>query len=235
MRILFIIFLSFPIYAQNIISKIPNTQKKIALTFDACSTKRTPQYDKRITDILIQTRTPATFFLGGRWIEKEEASVTDLGFTPLFELGNHSWDHPHLIKLSDDEIKEQLSKTQEALFRATGKVGRYFRPPYGEYDQRVLKIANSLGLITINYDLPSGDPDQRTTKEKLINWVVGRTKPGSIIVMHMNKKGINTAQALPEIISQLRQKGFHFVTISNLIYSAKKKNRGSSKTQFPQE
>jgi peptidoglycan/xylan/chitin deacetylase (PgdA/CDA1 family) len=201
---------------------VPNTQKKIALTFDACSTRRIPQYDKRITEILIKTRTPATIFLGGRWIEKEEPNVIDLAFNPLFELGNHSWDHPHLTQLTNEEIQDQLSKTQEALFKATGKIGRYFRPPYGEYDKRVLRIADSMGLTAINYDLASGDPDTNMTKEKLIKWVVEKTRPGSIIIMHINKKGINTADALPEIISQLRKKGFHFVTISNLIYSSKK-------------
>lgn len=222
MKFLLLFFLSWPIYSQDVISRLPNSQKKIALTFDACSSRGTPQYDKRITEILIQNRTPATFFLGGRWIEKEESHVIDLAFNPLFELGNHSWDHPHLKKLNDEGIKEQLTKTQEALFRATGKIGKYFRPPYGEYDKRVLKIATSLGLTVINYDLPSGDPDIRMTKERLINWVVGKTQPGSIIVMHINKKGINTAEALPEIISQLRKQGYHFVTISNLLYSSKK-------------
>lgn len=223
MKIFILIFLSLPIYAQNIISKVPNSQRKIALTFDACSTKRKPQYDKRITNILIQTETPSTFFLGGRWIEKEEPEVIELASNPLFELGNHSWDHPHMTQLSDQQIKDQLNKTQEALFRATGKVGRYFRPPYGEYDERVLKIADSLGLVSIEYDLPSGDPDIAMTKEKLIKWVVRKTKSGSIIVMHVNKKGINTAEALPEIISQLRKKGFQFVTLSDLINSANQK------------
>lgn len=222
MKVLLIIFLSLPAIAQKVISNVPNTQKKIALTFDACSTRRTPQYDKRITDILIKTRTPATIFLGGRWIEKEEPEVIDLAFNPLFELGNHSWDHPHLTQLTDEKIYEQLFKTQEALFKATGKKGRYFRPPYGEYDNRVLKIADSMGLIGISYDFASGDPDSNMTKEKLIKWVVEKTRPGSIIIMHINKKGIYTAEALPEIISQLRKKGFHFVTISNLIYSGKR-------------
>jgi len=222
-KIFLLIFLSLPICAQNIISKVPNSQKKIALTLDACSTKLKPQYDKRITEILIQTETPATFFLGGRWIEKEEAEVIDLASNHLFELGNHSWDHPHMTQLSDQQIKDQLSKTQDALFRATGKKGLYFRPPYGEYDERLLKIADSLGLITIEYDLPSGDPDIAMTKEKLIKWVVRKTKPGSIIVMHVNKKGVNTAEALPEIITQLRKKGFQFVTISDLINSANQK------------
>ena len=218
MKLLIFFLLTFPIYSQDIISKFPNTQKKIALTFDACALRRThPQYDQKITDILIETKTPATFFLGGRWIEKEEEHVTDLASNPLFEIGNHSWDHPHFTKLSDKEIQEQINKTQEAILKATGKVGIYFRPPYGEYDQRVLNIVGAMGLKTINFDLASGDPDVNMTKEKLIQWVVKKTKSGSIIVMHINKKGIYTSQALPEIISKLREKGFQFVTISDLI------------------
>jgi peptidoglycan/xylan/chitin deacetylase (PgdA/CDA1 family) len=218
---IFLIFsLSLPIYAQNIISEVPNSQRKIALTFDACSTNMaTPQYDKRITEILIKTQTPATIFLGGRWIENLEGEVIDLASSPLFELGNHSYSHPNFTKLKDQRIKEQIEWTQEALFRATGKKGKYFRPPYGEYNKRVLKIVDSFGLIPINYSLASGDPDVNSSKKRLIKWVVEQTKPGSIIIMHINKRGKYTADALPEIINILRKKGYKFVTISELLKS----------------
>ncbi len=220
-----IMFFSFRAFSLEIISEVPNDQRKIALTFDACSNHFSkPKYDKKITQILIDTKTPATIFLGGRWIEKQEENVIDLASNPLFELANHSYDHPHFINLKEQRIIEQIEWTQEALFLASGKRGKYFRPPYGEYNQKVLKIVKSLGLIPINYSVASGDPDPASTKDKLIKWVVSQTKPGSIIIMHINKNGKYTAEALPEIIKKLKSKGFEFVTISDLLESAKMKN-----------
>jgi peptidoglycan/xylan/chitin deacetylase (PgdA/CDA1 family) len=99
----------------------------------------------------------------------------------------------------------------------TGQTPRLFRPPYGEYDQRVIRIAGELGLVTVEYDLPSGDPDAHATKERLVQWVLSQAKPGSIVVMHINHVKFHTAEALPDIIAGLRARGFTLVTVGQLI------------------
>ena len=100
-----------------------------------------------------------------------------------------------------------------------GRTPTLFRPPYGEYDARVLRLAAELGLTTVEYDLPSGDPDVHATKQSLVEWVLREARPGSIIVMHINHRRFPTAEALPEIVAGLRRRGFELVTVGELLHS----------------
>ena len=203
--------------SPTVISHGRRDRKLIAITFDACSTLRPSHYDERITQILVQTGTPATLFLGGKWVNDDSAQTKYLASMPQFELANHTFLHPHLTKVSDERIRQELRWTQEAIYALTGKQPTLFRPPYGEYDDRVVRIASEMGLVTVQYDLASGDPDPLISKDKLIQYVSSMAKSGSIIVMHINRRGWHTAEALPEIISRLHARGFRFVTVSQLI------------------
>jgi peptidoglycan/xylan/chitin deacetylase (PgdA/CDA1 family) len=190
----------------------------VALTFDACSTRDVSQYDQRVTQELIAAKVPATIFLGGSWAREEAAHVREIASVPLFELGNHSYTHPHLTAIkSEERIRLEIERTQAQIYDLTGVQPKLFRPPYGEYDQRVVRIAAELGLTTIEYDVASGDPDAHATKERLTDWVLRKARPGSIIVMHINHRRFHTSEALPEIISGLRAKGFELVTVGRLL------------------
>jgi peptidoglycan/xylan/chitin deacetylase (PgdA/CDA1 family) len=193
------------------------TEKKIALTFDACPTHRTSQYDKAITDVLVETQTPATMFLSGRWMQEHPKVTQSLAAIPIFELGNHSDTHPHMTTLNEDEMAKELSKTQNILFDLTRKEAFLFRPPFGEYNDTLIHVARSLGLVTVQFDLASGDPDTSFNAKRLLRSVVDDAKNGSIIVMHINRRGWHTAEALPGIIRELRTKGFVFVKVSELL------------------
>src|SRR5215831_16226353 len=196
----------------------PRDEKRIALTFDACSTRDVSKYDERITQELIAARAPATIFLGGSWAAEEPEHVKQLSANPLFELGNHSYTHPHMAAITDEvRIRRELQRTQAEITRLTGATPKLFRPPYGEYNDRLVKIAAELGLTTVEYDLASGDPDQHATKDRLVHWVLSRAQPGSIIVMHINHRRFHTAEALPDIISGLRARGFELVPVGELI------------------
>lgn len=199
------------------ISHGPRTRKKIALTFDACSTRNPSHYDERITKVLVESHTPATIFLGGKWIEDEEEHVRYLASLPQFEFGNHTYLHPHLTRVSEDEIRDELRRTQQEILRVTGRKAIYFRPPYGEIDKRIAIIASEEGLITVMFDLASGDPDIHATKEKLVEYVTSMARSGSIIVMHINRRGWHTAEALPDIISIMHKRGFTFVKVGELL------------------
>ncbi len=193
-------------------------EKRIALTFDACSTRDVSKYDERITQELIATRTPATIFLGGSWAVEEKEIVKQLAGNPLFELGNHSYTHPHMAAIADEvRIRRELQRTQAEIHRLTGATPKLFRPPYGEYNERLVSIAAELGLTTVEYDLASGDPDLNATKDRLMHWVLGKAQPGSIVVMHLNHRRFHTAEALPGIIAGLRARGFELVTVGELI------------------
>jgi peptidoglycan/xylan/chitin deacetylase (PgdA/CDA1 family) len=194
--------------------------RAVALTFDACETKKRTGYDAAIIRILRSTRTPATLFLCGRWMESHPDAARDLGRDPLFELGNHSYLHPHPTRLTDAQIRDEIEQTQAIMFRFTGKCAVLFRPPYGEYDARVLRIAAKLGLTTVTWDVVSGDPDRNVTARRMIAAVTRRVRNGSIVIMHMNGRGWHTAEALPEIIAKLKAKGYALVTVSDLLRPA---------------
>ena len=209
-----------PQVVDEVVAHGPRTSNGVALTFDACSTRDSSKYDARITRELIVSNTPATIFLGGSWAREEEAHVKELAANPLFELGNHSYTHPHMTKVSPARALKEMLDTQAEVFALTGKQPTLFRPPYGEYDSRLVKEAAKAGLTTVEYDLPSGDPDQHATKERLVEWVLRKVKPGSIIVMHINHTKFHTSEALPGIIAGLRAKGLVPMTVSQLIGEA---------------
>jgi peptidoglycan-N-acetylglucosamine deacetylase len=207
-------------------------KKRIALTFDACTTREL-FYDGRVIDALVAARVPATIFIGGRWAQGQAEHVKALAANPLFEIGNHTFSHPHLSKLNEEQIRDEIQRTQVELETLTGKPPRLFRPPFGEYNYRVARVAASLGLITVQYDLPSGDPAKSATKERLVGWVLGRAQPGSIVVMHMNHKHLNTGAALPEIITGLRERGYELVTVGTLMNEAAPKRLVARATPPP--
>jgi peptidoglycan/xylan/chitin deacetylase (PgdA/CDA1 family) len=207
-----------PLVAPQVLAHGSRNRPMVALTFDACSTRDVSQYDEPVTRALIAANAPATIFLGGRWAKEEAAHVRELAANPLFELGNHTYTHPHLTAIqSEDRIRLEIERTQAEIHELTGIQPRLFRPPYGEYDQRVVRIASEEGLRTIEYDVASGDPDAHATKERLVEWVLRKARPGSIIVMHINHMRFHTAEALPGIISGLRAKGLELVTVGRLL------------------
>jgi peptidoglycan/xylan/chitin deacetylase (PgdA/CDA1 family) len=206
-----------PVEAE-LIAHGPRTERRLALTFDACTTRNVSQYDARITQELTAASAKATIFLGGGWAREEAAHVRELAASPLFELGNHSYTHPHMTGIASGvRLEEELVKTQSEVFELTGRTPRLFRPPYGEYNDRLVRAAAKVGLTTVEYDLPSGDPDEHATKERLVEWVLRQARPGSIIVMHVNHVKFHTAEALPAIIRGLRDAGFELVTVGELL------------------
>jgi len=203
--------------APRIFSNGSRSDKRIALTFDACANTYKSKYDSAVIGALLRTQTQATLFLSGKWAIEHQKETKFLAQQSIFEIGNHSFIHPHFPQVSKSRMNEELQLTQNVLFTLTGKTPMVFRSPYGEINDSIVQYAASYGLTTVEYDLPSGDPDTLATKQRLIDYVSTKAKNGSVIVMHMNKRGWHTAEALPEIIERLRKREFVFVTVSQLM------------------
>jgi peptidoglycan/xylan/chitin deacetylase (PgdA/CDA1 family) len=203
--------------APQVINHGPRTTRRVALTFDACSTTLPSQYDERITRILVAENIRATIFLGGKWMEEHPEHTRYLASLPQFELANHSYLHPHMTRIPREQVHAELQRTQDKLYALTGRYATLFRAPYGEIDRRTVELAAEVGLVTVQFDLASGDADKKVSKRKLVEYVSSMTKNGSIVVMHINRRGWQTADALPEIIARLRKRGFEFVTVSELM------------------
>jgi len=183
-----------------IIEHGPRDSKMVALTFDACPTIKEDEYDERVIEVLVKERVPATLFMSGRWVEKNEEKAKFLASKPQFEIANHTFWHPHMLEKDDERILRELKRTQAVIKKTTGKKPKYFRPPFGEADERLAKLAAQAGLNTVQYDIASGDPDPGLSAKRIARAVVVDAKGGSIVVFHMNKNGPHTAEALSEII-----------------------------------
>jgi len=201
----------------QVIKHGPRRKKRIALTFDACSTQTGSRFDERVIRTLIDLKVPATLFLGGNWMEDHPDETMELARYPQFELANHTYLHPHMTRVDDERAREEITRTQDILYTLTGRTARLFRAPYGELDGRVTKLVGELGLISVQFDLASGDPDPHISAKRLVEYVSDRARNGSIIVMHMNGRGWKTAEALPRIIIRLKKKGYKLMTVSDMM------------------
>jgi peptidoglycan/xylan/chitin deacetylase (PgdA/CDA1 family) len=202
--------------SSEIVTHGPAQGQRVALTFDACSTGGKSRYDRGVIQALREAKVPATLFLSGHWAQVHPDETKDLALDPLFELGNHSYVHPHMTRITEARQRKELEQTQQILSSLTGQTPRFFRPPYGEVNAALARVAASEGLRTIEYDVASGDPDKSFTKARLTRWVLKEAKAGSIVVMHMNGNGWHTAEALPDIIKGLRDRGFVLSKVSEL-------------------
>lgn len=190
----------------------------VALTFDACQTADRPAgYDAAIIDILTETETPATLFLGGLWMASHPTETRALAANPLFELGNHSWSHRDFAEISPEEMRVEILRTQDIMYALTGRQPRLFRLPFGTYSDEALAAIAQHGLHTIQWDVVSGDPDPNVSAEDMVRAVASQARNGSVVIMHMNGRGWHTAEALPRVIGGLAAKGYDFVTVSELL------------------
>jgi len=190
----------------------------VALTFDLCQKPDLPAaFDAAIVEALEDADAPATFFLGGDWMRTHPQETLVLANNPLFELGNHSWSHPDMRQLDEAHISREIVMTQDILYRLTGRQARLFRLPSGLSNDLVLSVIAWNGLTTIQWDADTADPVPANSAENINLLVRERVQNGSIVLMHANGRGWNTAEALPGIIDYLRGSGYTLVTVSQLI------------------
>jgi len=216
--ILLFLLSSFLFSNAEIITTLKTDDKVVALTFDACETK-TPSYlDHKIIDFLVSQKIPFTLFVSGKFIERNFQDLKNLYNTGLVLIQNHSYSHNnHMDLLSEEEIKEDVLENENLIIRLTGVKPKYFRFPAGNYDEKTLRLVESLGYKVVHWTFPSGDPDIKITKEMLIVHVIRNTRPGSILIFHANGRGYKTAEALPEIVRILKQKGYRFVRLEDYL------------------
>jgi len=189
----------------------------IAITFDACPTSsKAIGFDRAVFDTLTREQVPATIFVSGRWVDQHPEAMAELASSPLIEFGDHSYDHPHMRALPPAQMELQVDRTEATLARY-GRRGVAFRPPYGEWSQGVLEVLQRKQIPVVLWDVVSGDPSDKISAKGIVRNVMARTRPGSIIVFHINGRGWRTADALPTVIAQLRERGFRFVQLSELL------------------
>ena len=133
------------------------------------------------------------------------------------DLGNHSQNHKNMSELSDAEKESELMTVHNKVKELTGYDMFLFRPPYGDYDSKLIKVARKCGYYSIQWDVDSLDWKDYGV-DNIINTVLNHKNlgNGSIILCHNGAK--YTAEALEALITGLQEKGYEIVPISELIY-----------------
>ncbi|MFZ5827774.1 MAG: polysaccharide deacetylase family protein [Bacillota bacterium] len=204
---------------NGVVTHGPRTTPRVALTFDdGPDTLYTPQ----ILDILRREGVPATFYIIGERADRLPEQMARMA-AEGHEVGNHAYEDRHLDlrTLRPEEVLRTLSRTHETITRLTGRPPRTFRPPFGFFNSFVLVTANRFGYPTVLWDVDSLDWQSLSAQQILQN-VLPRVQNGSIILMHSGvtlpgEDLSGTVAALPDIIRDLRARGFEMVTVSQLL------------------
>jgi len=199
---------------SDLIYKVSTSSKIIALTFDDGTDG---EYIQEILEILIENEVKATFFLNGSEAKSHPKLIKSL-LENGNSIGNHSYSHPHFTDLSSAQMKKELNKAETVLKEMTGQSTKpYFRPPYGDYNSAVLQAVGDAGYtLTITWTIDTLDWEG-ISASKITKSVLSKASPGSIVLMHAGSGAVNTPAALPNIIKGLKDKGYQFVTIPELL------------------
>jgi peptidoglycan/xylan/chitin deacetylase (PgdA/CDA1 family) len=211
--------LAAPIATAEIVTRLPTSDKVVALTFDACEGPAAPaRFDRSITDFLVARRIPFTVFVTGRFARRNADELAALARLPFVEVENHSFDHPqHMERLDAAAVRAQVEDTDALVERLTGRRPRFFRFPAGSYDAATLATVEASGHQVVHWSFESGDPARGMTPEHLQDWVLSRTRPGNILIFHVNGRAPATGQALPAMVAELEKRGIRFVRLDEVL------------------
>jgi peptidoglycan/xylan/chitin deacetylase (PgdA/CDA1 family) len=229
-----LLFLLLPLMSisgnSNTLWRGPTENRVVALTFD--DGPKSP-FTQNLLMALRGLGVKATFFVVGSSIEKEPdllRQIADEGH----ELANHSYTHSDFTKLTDVQVRDEVTKTQDAIWRYGQQRTQWFRPPGGNTNARVQGLLAELGMVTVMWTINAEDytvlnqrfPIRNELKDlkgkyssdyaaDVAQRVLVKASPGSIVLMHNG--GDATLAALPQLVAQLREQGFGFVTLSGLV------------------
>ena len=193
---------------------VKTDKKQIALTFDGAWGN---EDTATLLDILERQNVTATFFFTGGWISNFPEDVKTI-LAKGHEVGNHSENHKQMSTLSKEQCKEEIQIVHTKVKELTGLDMTVFRPPFGDYDDTVIEAANELGYHVIQWDVDSLDWKDYGC-DSIIHTVTNHKHlgNGSIVLMHNGAK--YTKDALEEMIIELKNQGYEFVKVSELIYT----------------
>ena len=190
---------------------VQTDKKQIAISFDAAWGNDDTE---TLINILKEYDVPATFFVVGAWVDKYPESVKQLSDAG-HQIQNHSNTHPHMPQLSVAQMTDEIESCNKKIENITGKCPTLFRPPYGDYDNTTISTLDSLNMYTIQWDVDSLDWKDSATPENICERVTKKVKNGSIVLFHNDAD--HTPAALPTILKCLKDEGYEFVFISDLI------------------
>lgn len=194
------------------IYNVQTEENLVSISFDAAWGNEDTQ---QLIDILEEHDVKATFFVVGEWVDNYPESVLAL-HEAGHEIQNHSDTHPHMPTLSYDQMVAEINNCADKVEAITGVRPTLFRPPYGDYDDKLVATLREQGHYCIQWDIDSLDWKDPAPSE-IVSRVVSKSESGSIVLFH--NAAVNTPAALPDVITGLKDKGLEFVQISEIIYT----------------
>ncbi len=190
---------------------VETEEKRIAVSFDAAWGNDDTQ---TLIDILAEYDAPATFFVVGSWVDKYPESVKALSDAG-HQVQNHSNTHPHMPQLSKMQMADELEACNRKIEAITGVRPSLLRPPYGDYDNALIEVVDSLDMKAIQWSVDSLDWKENATADSIYKRVTSKVTNGSIVLFHNDAE--HTPEALPNILKTLKDEGYEFVFIDDLI------------------
>jgi peptidoglycan-N-acetylglucosamine deacetylase len=202
---------TFQLFGE-LVARVDMAEPVVALTLDDGPTV---SYTGEVLDILRQEGVPATFFVVGGALERN-LDVCRAIVAEGHELGNHTYSHPPMVLQPYSVVRDEIERT-DALIRACGYEGEiHFRAPGGKQFLVLPYYLARTGRKSIKWDVAPEGPGAGTAE--IVDRTIAQVQPGSIILLHVMYEGREkTRQALPEVIRGLKEKGYRFVTVSELL------------------
>ncbi len=206
----------------------PKNERVIALTYDDGPN---PPYTDAILKVLHDEGVHATFFVVGRAVQAYPSTVRR-EVNDGNALGNHTWNHGHLVLYDQGTLRRTLERTDAAIFAATGTHTRIMRPPFGSRDWLVLDEVRKLGYIPVMWSVPLANDWEYPPAHVIATRVLRYAGDGAIITLHDGNRGIVCARAHVQqricdrssdveatrlIVESLKEQGYRFVTIPELL------------------
>lgn len=166
-----------------------------------------------ILDLLDEYDAKATFFLVGIWVEKYPELVKEIA-TRGHEIGNHSAKHPHMTKISEEKMREELRVMDDQLEALIGQRTKLFRPPYGDYNDKVVTVCRDAGYEVVQWSVDSLDWKNLGVQD-LITKATRNVQPGDIVLFHNDSKYI--LEALPTVLKTYKEQGFKLIPVGDIL------------------
>jgi len=196
------------------IHRIDTQKKVVALTFDDGPD---PKYTPLILETLHKNGVRATFFVLGSQVDRHPGIMQWIKKAG-HEIGNHGYHHYDLHKLTEQEVYSEIKKTEKSILRNCGVLSQYYRPPGGVLTHNVMNAVQSTGYDIIHWSVDPRDWSLARTASVIASSVKKHVRSGDIVLFHDG--GLNQRQtlaALQDLITDLRSKGYKFVTVSDLL------------------
>lgn len=202
--------------AYPTIWKLNTKEKVVALTFDDGPK---PEESIALLNLLDEYGVRATFFITGKESETNPDLLKRI-YDSDHDIGNHSYSHKNLTTLSEKEIENELTKTNDIVYTLTGEKIRFFRPPGGKINNKVAKIISKTNMQTILYDVNTVDYTGGEKQSPTVQTILSSVKPGSILLLHNG--GSKTLKNLPLLLEGLKEKNYRCVRLSDFLYDTHK-------------